>query len=137
MSLNHTLVSEGPSGIFLNYLNMIEQEAITIHSRESKIVWLYTFGYMTVDNTEAGSDSENYGIRITSDLALVEEYIHDLFVELWEKKNQIGEIRSFKHFNFAAFRRKIFRSLQKFRKFSLLEEPAYGLTWYVSAGLWK
>lgn len=67
----------------------------------------------------------NYGIRITSDSALVEDCIHDLFVELWEKKNSLGGIRSFKHYSFAAFRRKISRSLQKRRKFSSIEEVSY------------
>lgn len=67
----------------------------------------------------------NYGIKITSDSALVEDCIHDLFVDLWEKKNQLGAIRSFKHYSYAAYRRKIFRSLQKVRKFSSMKEVSY------------
>lgn len=67
----------------------------------------------------------NYGIRITSDNALVEDCIHDLFVELWEKRERLGTIHSFKHYSYTALRRKIFRALQKERKFSSLKEPSY------------
>lgn len=61
----------------------------------------------------------NYGVKITCDRALVEDCIHDLFVELWEKRSSLGIIKSFRHYSYAALRRKIFRNLQKQRKHSV------------------
>jgi RNA polymerase sigma factor (sigma-70 family) len=51
----------------------------------------------------------------------IESYLNVLIIF----EHTLSTIRSFKHYSFVAFRRKIFRSLKKTRKFSSLEEPSY------------
>lgn len=63
----------------------------------------------------------HYGTKFTGDQALVEDCLHDLFVELWDKRHQLQPIRSWKCYSFAALRRRIIRALQKDRKLTSLD----------------
>ncbi len=51
-------------------------------------------------------DLMNYGYRITGDGTLIEDAIHDLFIELWHAK-KLSETDSIKFYLFAALRRKL------------------------------
>ncbi|ODS84630.1 MAG: hypothetical protein ABS46_02570 [Cytophagaceae bacterium SCN 52-12] len=48
----------------------------------------------------------SYGYRITDDDSLVEDAVHDLFIELWHAK-KLSETDSIKFYLFAALRRKL------------------------------
>lgn len=55
----------------------------------------------------------NFGSKITSDHALVEDCIHDLFVELWKNRHNLSEVNTIKYYLFKALKRKIVRSVGK------------------------
>ena len=52
----------------------------------------------------------NYGYKIASDRALVEDCIQDLFFELWNNRSRVVEPNSVKYYLFKALRYKIIRS---------------------------
>ncbi|MEX2564991.1 MAG: sigma-70 family RNA polymerase sigma factor [Cyclobacteriaceae bacterium] len=58
----------------------------------------------------------NYGERITSDKELIEDSIHDVFVELWKQRSSIGQAFSIKHYLFKALKRKIVYNLTRERR---------------------
>lgn len=53
----------------------------------------------------------NYGERITPDRELIEDSIHDVFVDLWRQRDRIGHPDSIKFYLFKALKRKIIHSL--------------------------
>jgi|GEM_PF-68584 len=63
----------------------------------------------------------NYGEIITSDRELIEDSIHDLFVELWKKTDSIAQVESVKYYLFKGLKRKIVKNLEKKRKLPLKE----------------
>ncbi|EPR67307.1 RNA polymerase sigma factor [Cyclobacterium qasimii] len=63
----------------------------------------------------------NYGEIITSDKELIEDSIHDLFVELWKKRESIAQAESVKYYLFKGLKRKIIKNLEKKRKLPLKE----------------
>src|SRR5690606_2254115 len=52
----------------------------------------------------------NYGSKISSDGALVEDSIHDLFVDLWQSRSRISSTTSIKFYLFKALRNRIIRN---------------------------
>ena len=54
----------------------------------------------------------NYGYKLTSDRALIEDSIQDLFFELWQNKQRISETTSIKFYLFKALRYKICRNIK-------------------------
>ncbi|MDO6438549.1 sigma-70 family RNA polymerase sigma factor [Cyclobacterium sp. 1_MG-2023] len=63
----------------------------------------------------------NYGEIITADKELIEDSIHDLFVELWKNRNSIAQVESIRYYLYKALKRKIVRNLEKKRKSPLKE----------------
>jgi RNA polymerase sigma factor (sigma-70 family) len=59
----------------------------------------------------------NYGYKISSDRALIEDTIQDLFVELWQNRERVSETTSVKFYLFKALRYKINRKLKSERLF--------------------
>ena len=55
----------------------------------------------------------SYGDKIARDKTLVEDCIHDLFVELWQQKESLGCTSSIKFYLFKGLKRKIVKALQK------------------------
>lgn len=55
----------------------------------------------------------NYGEIITADKELIEDSIHDLFVELWKNRNSIAQVESIRYYLYKALKRKIVRNLEK------------------------
>jgi RNA polymerase sigma factor (sigma-70 family) len=53
----------------------------------------------------------NYGRKITKDCGLTEDSIQDLFMELWNTKERLGEVSNVKYYLFKALRRKIIYKL--------------------------
>lgn len=62
------------------------------------------------------SDLYNYGKRFSTDLTIVEDCIQELFLELWNKKENLSETDSIKPYLFVSLRRKIIQSVKKVRK---------------------
>ena len=59
----------------------------------------------------------SYGAKITSDRALVEDSIQEVFMTLWVKRQKIQQTTSIKFYLFKSLKRRIFRDLKKTRKF--------------------
>src|SRR5690606_19659512 len=51
----------------------------------------------------------NYGEIITPNKELIEDSIHDLFVDLWKNKSKLGTTFSIKFYLFKRLKRKIFK----------------------------
>lgn len=58
----------------------------------------------------------NYGRKITGDYNLVEDCIHDLFVEIWQKHKSLGPTDSIRKYLAASLRRKIIYEAKKLQK---------------------
>jgi RNA polymerase sigma factor (sigma-70 family) len=52
----------------------------------------------------------NYGNKISSDRQLIQDTIHDLFIELWNSRQRLSDTTSVKFYLFRALRNKIFRA---------------------------
>ncbi len=52
-----------------------------------------------------------YGFRVTSDAALIEDSIQDLFIELWRTRENLSDTTSIKYYLFRSLRRRISRTL--------------------------
>lgn len=63
----------------------------------------------------------NYGNRISSDRALIEDSIQDLFFELWQNRERISETTSVKFYLFKALRYKIHRKMKTDGFFNLAD----------------
>ena len=70
----------------------------------------------------------HYGKLFTTDEALIEDSIQDVFVTIWEKRSNLGEVISIKHYLCSALRRRLLRKLQAQRRMQgsqdLLNSPA-------------
>ncbi|QPH39008.1 RNA polymerase sigma factor [Pedobacter endophyticus] len=75
----------------------------------------------------------NYGFKFTKDVALIEDCIHDLFVNLWQKRAQLGNPPSVRNYLYKSLRNSIFRKLERGQKFvNLNEEDEYAFHFEVS-----
>ncbi|MEQ6122499.1 sigma-70 family RNA polymerase sigma factor [Reichenbachiella sp. MALMAid0571] len=63
-----------------------------------------------------------YGRKISEDHQMVEDCIHDLFFELWKKRERLGSTDSIKFYLFKILRRKITESLRKKKDYISHEE---------------
>ncbi|HEY0611637.1 MAG TPA: sigma-70 family RNA polymerase sigma factor [Chitinophaga sp.] len=54
----------------------------------------------------------NYGAKFTEDTDLVQDAIHDLFVQLWTSRNNLGAPASVKNYLFKSLRTMLFRKMQ-------------------------
>lgn len=52
-------------------------------------------------------DLLNYGYKVTNDVPLIEDSIHDLFIELWQSRANLSETDSIKFYLFRSLRNKI------------------------------
>lgn len=71
---------------------------------ESAYEYIYTQYFATI---------YNYGTRITSDIGLVEDCIQELFVEIWQNRQNLGDVQTIKFYLFKSIRRKIIEKLSK------------------------
>ena len=54
-----------------------------------------------------------YGYKLTSNRSLIQDCIQDLFVELWQNRTSLGQVRSIKYYLLKSLRYKLIRALQK------------------------
>lgn len=57
----------------------------------------------------------NYGKRFSSDTSLVEDSIQDLFIDIWNKKENLADLTQIKPYLFVSLRRKIISEVKKKR----------------------
>ncbi len=55
----------------------------------------------------------NYGNRLSKDREFVKDCLHDLFVELWNRKEKLDTIENLKPYLLLSFRRKLLRETKK------------------------
>lgn len=74
-----------------------------------------------------------YGSQFSSDVSLIEDSIHDLFVELWRNRSGLGNNNNIRPYLLVALRRKLIRQIkrsqrvqheQETREIEFLAEPA-------------
>lgn len=53
----------------------------------------------------------NYGTRITKDASLAEDCIQDMFIELWDKRETLSNVRNLRSYLYRSLRRKILYKL--------------------------
>lgn len=64
------------------------------------------------------------GRRYCSDDALVEDCVHDLFVELWRNRSGLADSDAVRPYLAVSMRRKVIKKLQQRQRFQLGETPA-------------
>ena len=63
----------------------------------------------------------NYGSKLTTDKELLKDCIHDVFVKLYTKKNELDIINNFKSYLFISLKNKVY---DEFRKRMYISETA-------------
>ena len=63
----------------------------------------------------------NYGRRVFQKTELVEDCIHDLFVEIWQRHDRLGTTDSIRKYLAASLRRKVIATLKKDQKSQSME----------------
>jgi RNA polymerase sigma factor (sigma-70 family) len=58
-------------------------------------------------------DLLSYGYKVTSNVLLIEDSIHDLFIELWQSRKNLSDTDSIKFYLFRSLRNKINNSQRK------------------------
>jgi RNA polymerase sigma factor (sigma-70 family) len=64
----------------------------------------------------------NYGSRITNDSNLTEDSIQDLFVEFWNKRKELADVKSIKYYLYQSLRRKIIYKISVIKKQKISDE---------------
>lgn len=68
----------------------------------------------------------NYGLRFTSDKELIKDSVQELFIVLWERRDQLASSVNLKSYLFTSFRRLLLRKLKKIHKTSTITlDPIY------------
>ena len=57
-----------------------------------------------------------YGYSLSLDRELIKDSIQDLFLDVWKRREKIGEIHSVKHFFLKSFRRILLRKIEQERR---------------------
>ena len=63
----------------------------------------------------------NYGRKFCADAATVEDCIHELFVEIWNRRDKLSETNAIQPYLYVALKRKIFAQLKKDAKITQSE----------------
>ncbi|WP_308993318.1 sigma-70 family RNA polymerase sigma factor [Mariniflexile litorale] len=58
----------------------------------------------------------NYGLKLVNDKNLIKDCIQDLFVEIWNTKHKLGDVKSIKSYLYKSLRRKLISESIKNRK---------------------
>jgi RNA polymerase sigma-70 factor (ECF subfamily) len=53
----------------------------------------------------------SYGQSISSDAIFVEDCIHDVFIDIWARRDRLSQVESVKYYLLVAFRRRLFRAI--------------------------
>jgi RNA polymerase sigma factor, sigma-70 family len=88
-----------------------------VHAADSHIIWWNAFKQgdweaYTALYEEFYAPLNNYGAKFTGDTDQVHDAIHDLFVQLWTSRNNLGAPASVKNYLFKSLRTMLFRKMQ-------------------------
>lgn len=64
----------------------------------------------------------NYGLRMSRDQEFVKDCLHDLFVDLWNKREQLQEVHALKPYLVVAFRRRLIKESSRNQWFRKADE---------------
>lgn len=64
----------------------------------------------------------NYGRKFTTDIALIEDSIQEVFLDIWDKKDRWAKIDSATGYFFSSFRYTLFKKLKSAKQVSELKE---------------
>ncbi|MEM6629430.1 MAG: sigma-70 family RNA polymerase sigma factor [Bacteroidota bacterium] len=64
-----------------------------------------------------------YGYRFSSDQVLIEDAIHDLFIDIWRNRKGLSATTAIRPYLLVSLRRRIIKRLQKIQKFETDQEP--------------
>ena len=64
-----------------------------------------------------------YGYRFSSDQALIEDSIHDLFIDIWRNRKGLSATTAIRPYLLVSLRRRIIKKLQKIQKHEVDQEP--------------
>lgn len=64
----------------------------------------------------------NYGVRFQRDRELVKDCLHDLFIDLWNQRERLDEVRLLKPYLLKSLRRKLMRETNRLRWFREADE---------------
>ena len=67
----------------------------------------------------------NYGSRFTKDHELIKDHIQELFLSLWKNRTGIQSTISVKHYLLKSLRRKLFRTINKSKFISSMDETYF------------
>lgn len=74
----------------------------------------------------------NYGLKLLGDDSLAQDALQELFIKVWNKRRQIGELEKVKPYFFTAFRRQILNQLRDLKlkqlKIKLYQQPDIGFS---------
>ncbi len=63
----------------------------------------------------------NYGYKFTRDVSLIEDAVHDLFVNLWAKREQLGNPVSVKNYLYKSLRNLLLRKMDAQQRFVAID----------------
>ncbi|WP_158281306.1 RNA polymerase sigma factor [Dyadobacter jejuensis] len=64
----------------------------------------------------------NYGVRIKDDPEFIKDCLHDLFVEIWNRRYQLDSVHNLKSYLLASLRRRVIRESKRLRWFKEARE---------------
>ena len=70
----------------------------------------------------------NYGLKICGNSHLVEDVLQNLFVNLFENSQNIGEVQNIKGYIFVSYRRALFAYLKKEKIFTDIQSNTHSVT---------
>lgn len=62
------------------------------------------------------TDLYHYGERLTGNKQIIEDSLHDLFVELWRQRSNYKPVRHLKFYLFKSFRHRLIKNLQRYKR---------------------
>lgn len=79
-------------------------------------------------------DLYRYAIKLVANKAMAEDQIQTLFLKIWERRENLGDVKGVKTYLWTALRRSLLKEQQDSRKLSALKTSEwYGKTWQFSA----
>lgn|SRR5699024_5964490 len=63
-------------------------------------------------------DLYGYGLKLSARPELTRDGIHELFVELWNRREHLGDVKSVKAYLLASLRRKLLKKIKEERKYT-------------------
>ena len=64
----------------------------------------------------------NYGIRLVSEAGLIQDCLQDFFIDLWNKRADLADVKSIKAYLLVSFRRRLFREKGKNNRLGFVTE---------------